>query len=258
MNWSINGKTVKSLMKDGKEIIKVEKVADGKILYEKQNYSVATIAGSNVKLGASNTHWLLSTGDVEIDWGDGTSNIVNDPTQPLNHSYTDGLESHNIKIIGNVTSLGNYCFENCDLLSIKISDTITRLGYYCFLNCQNLTTIIIPNTVTKLEPYCFINCGLTSLTIPDSVTKLESPCVYNCISLISVSIPSSVTSVGYYCFGDCTALVDYQLYWTGSNILNTSDKLMYNIDTIFTIPPGETVNYIAKGYPSDKLVERST
>lgn len=260
MSLSINGKTIKSLMKDGKEIVKVERVEDGKILYEKQNnYSVATIAGSNVTLGASETHWLLSTGDVKIDWGDGTSDIVNDPTQKINHSYTDGLESHDIKIIGNVTSLGNYCFQSCDLLSIEISDTVTRLGNSCFLNCQNLTTVIIPNSVTKIESYCFNSCNsLTSITIPDGVTNLEMACVYNCIGLTSVSIPNSVTSIGYYCFSDCTALVDYQLYWTGSDILNTRDKLMYNIDTIFTIPTGETANYIAKGYPSNKLVERST
>lgn len=236
MNWSINGKTVKSLMKDGKEIVKVERVEDGKVLYEKQNnYSVATIAGNNVTLGALETHWLLSTGNVKIDWGDGTSDTINDPTQPLNHSYTDGLEAHDIKIIGNVTSLGNYCFENCDLLSIEISDTVTRLGHSCFVDCQNLTTIIIPNSINTIEAQCFVSCS----------------------KLNSIEIPNSITRIGTYCFYGCDLLLDYQLYWTENDIINYNNLWMCDSNAIFTIPAGETANYIAKGYPSSKLVERS-
>lgn len=37
MSLSINNKTIKSIVKDGKEIVKVERVTDGKILYEKEN-----------------------------------------------------------------------------------------------------------------------------------------------------------------------------------------------------------------------------
>ena len=238
MNWSINGKTVKSLMKDGKEIVKVERVEDGKILYEKQNYSVATIVGSSVTLGSSETHWLLSTGDVEIDWGDGTSDTVNDPTQPLNHSYTDGLETHDIKIIGDVTSFGHYCFNACVWL----------------------TSITIPSSVTSLGNYCFGSCtGLTSVTIPSGFKNFGKYCFYNCRNLTSITIPSSVTSVESFCFSNCSSLNTYQLYWTDTNIISYSSLTMpNNTNTKFYVPSGQKTNYVNKGYPSAKVVERSS
>ena len=194
MNWSINGKTVKSLMKDGKEIVKVERVEDGKILYEKEsnnNYVVATVTGNRITLGQGNYQWLESVGNVVIDWGDGTSDIVNNPTTPLSHTCNDGLSNHDITFIGEVTSLGIGCFMHCT--------------------------------------------GLTSVTIPNSVTSL-----------------------GNYCFMSCNSLIDYQLYWTGNNIITyDSNKMPNNTNTVFTIPNGETANYVAKGYPSSKLTERS-
>ena len=238
MSLSINGKTIKSLTKDGKEIVKIEKVEDGKILYEKEsnnNYVVATVTGNNARLGRSNL-WLGTTGDVIIDWGDGTSDIVNNPTQSLSHTYSDGEQSHNITFVGIVTSLDNGCFENC----------------------TNLTSVVISNSVTSLGSACFNGCtGLTSLMIPNSVVTLGSYCFYRCTSLPSVVIPNSVVSLGTYCFLYCSSLIDYQLHWTGNNIIAyNSNKIPNNTNSTFTIPVGETANYVAKGYPSDKLVER--
>lgn len=240
MSLSINGKTIKSLMKDGKEIVKVERVEDGKILYEKEsnnNYVVATVTGNNVRLGRSNL-WLGTTGDVIIDWGDGTSDTVNNPTQNLSHTYSDGKQSHNIIFVGTVTSLEDGCFENC----------------------TNLTSVIIPNSVTSLGSACFNGCtGLTSVIIPNSVVTLRSYCFYRCNNLTSLVIPDSVVTLGSYCFLNCTNLIDYQLYWTGNNIITyNSNKMPNNTNSTFTIPAGETANYVAKGYPSNKLVERST
>jgi len=59
-------------------------------------------------------------------------------------------------------------------------------------------------------------------------------------------------------FKNCTKLKDVQLYWTGNNIRTYSTNLFpNNDDLIFTIPNGTTSDYVAKGYPSNKLVERS-
>ena len=263
MNWSINGKTVKSLMKDDKEIVKVERVEDGKILYEKEsnnNYVVATVTRNNVSLGGSNNTWLITTGDVVIDWGDGSTDTVNNPFTRLSHRYSDGLNEHLIIFGGAVTSLGGKCFYNCSgLTSIIIPDSVTSLGGRCFYNCSGLTSIIIPDSVTSLGILCFRGCsGLTSVVIPDSVTSIGDDCFRDCTGLTSVIIPSSVTSLGWYCFDGCTSLIDYQLYWTGNNIITyDSNKMPNNTNTVFTIPNGETANYVAKGYPSDKLTERS-
>lgn len=239
MNWSINGRIVKSLMKDGKEIVKVERTEDGKILYEKENnYVVATVTGDSISFGSSNLQWLYSTGDVVIDWGDGTSDTVNNPRSILSHTYTDSESEHTIKFNGEVTGIGNQCFERrSNLISIWIPYTVTSIGYKCFIGCT----------------------GLTRVTLPDGVTSLEAQCFYNCTSLTSVIIPNSVTNLKDYCFGNCTALIDYQLYWIGDNIITYNrNRMPNNTNSIFTIPIGETTNYVVKGYPSSKLVERGT
>ena len=113
---------------------------------------------------------------------------------------------------------------------------ITGLGEGCFEDCTSLTNIIIPLSVTSLGKYCFSGC--TSLT--------------------SVTIPSSVTTLGNYCFYRCSSLNTYQLYWTSNNIIAyDSNKMLNNTNTKFYVPKGQKTNYVNKGYPSAKVIERS-
>lgn len=197
---------------------------------------VAEFTGNSITLGYRTVQWLKSVGDVVINWGDGSYDTVNNPTTSLSHIYTDGEQSHSIVFLGTVTSLGDYCFYKCTgLTSITIPSSVTSLGYSCFWDCTSLTSVVIPNSVTSLEYACF----------------------YRCTSLTSITIPNLVTSLGKYCFADCNSLIDYQLYWTGNNIIAyKSNQMPNNTNSTFTIPVGETANYVAKDYPSNKLVER--
>ena len=199
-------------------------------------FLTAEFTGNSITFGGASIPWLESVGDVIIDWGDGTQSTVNNPIYRLRHTYTDGESEHSIVFYGIVTSLGNDCFYRC----------------------TGLTAVAVPDSVTSLGQACFSNCtGLTSIVIPDSVTSLGDFCFYKCTGLISVVIPSSVISLGGDCFRDCDALVDYELYWTGNDIITYDRRKMFNnTNTIFTIPSGETANYTAKGYPTNKLVER--
>ena len=198
---------------------------------------IAEVTGNSITLGGLEGHfWLSSVGEVIIDWGDGTTDTVNNPYSLLTHNYADGITNHNIVFVGEVTGFNQ-----------------------CFYMCTNLTTISIPNSVTRLLSNTFQGCtGLTSVSIPSSVTSIDFYGFKDCTSLTTVSIPDSVTSLGSYCFYGCSSLIDYQLYWTGNDIITyDSGKMPNNTNTVFTIPYGQTSNYIAKGYPSSKLVERS-
>lgn len=223
-------------LKDITVISDEEDIIDDGIYLEVEsnnNYVVATVTGNDVSLGHGDP-WLETTGDVIIDWGDGTSDTVNNPTENLTHTYSDGAQSHNITFIGEVISLKQSCFA-----------------------WTNLTSIIIPLTVINFGSYCFNGSGLTSIVIPNSITSLADSCFRACSNLTSVVIPDSITSIGNYCFRNCSSLIDYQLYWTGNNIIAyNSNKMPNNTNSTFTIPAGETANYVAKGYPSDKLTER--
>ena len=139
---------------------------------------VATVTGNSITLGRGNTQWLLTTGDVIVDWGDGSTDTVNNPDTPLTHTYSDGLSSHDITFIGTVTSLGPHCFYNCSgLTSVTIPDSVTSIGVSCFNECSGLTSVVIPDSVTSIGVYCFWGCsGLTSVVIPNSVTSLGDRC----------------------------------------------------------------------------------
>lgn len=235
-------------------------VSDESIRFYDGELLIAEFTGNSIKLGFyAGDNWLPSVGDVVIDWGDGTTSIVNNPTTSLTHNYTDGVNNHDITFIGNVTSIGNRCFVNgIGLTSVSIPNTVTSLDMGCFSNCTGLTSVTIPDSVTSLGMGCFNLCtSLTSVVIPSSVTSLGEMCFLNCTGLTSLIIPSGVTSIGRYCFGGCSSLVDYELYWTDTHIIPyDSSKMPNNTNSLFIIPVGETSNYISKGYPSAKIVER--
>ena len=146
-----NAKIVKINNKEVESI----KTTNGATIYQKPT---AIIVVGNLSLGI-NRQWLNTTGNVTINWGDGSANTVNNPTTTLKHTYTDGKQSHDILFIGKITGFGEFCFYNCTgLTSITIPSTITSLGEYCFSDCTSLTSITIPNSVTSLGEYCLRGC----------------------------------------------------------------------------------------------------
>lgn len=243
---------------NNKEVESIKTNAGG-IIYQRP-VSI-TVTGDSIQLGYSTNQWLGTIGDVVIDCGDGTQSTVNNPTTELTHTYTDGEQSHSIIFLGTVTSLGEYCFYNCTgLTSVTIPNSVTSLGYACFYYCTGLTSVTIPSSVTSIGISCFAYCTrLTSVTIPNSVTSIGDACFYRCTGLTSITIPNSVTSLGNYCFMDCNSLINYQLYWTGNNIITYNSETMPNYtNTKFYVPKGQKTNYVNKSYPSTKVVERSS
>jgi len=253
------------------------KIRDITCKKEEENALILTFTGNSVSFGRR----LVSNGEVLVDWGDGSTATIDNPTSSISHTYDDGLAEHTVVLTGeitslgyscfsdcsgltsviipnSVTSLGNYCFENCSALtSVTIPDSVTNLGEACFTNCSGLTSVIIPNSVTNLGVGCFSDCsGLTSVIIPNSVTSLGGACFRGCSGLTSVIIPNSVTNLGEDCFWSCSGLIDYELYWESSPITYDSNKMPNNTNAIFTIPIGTTQLYIDAGYPSAKLRER--
>ena len=175
------------------------------------NYS---FDGLEIKIINTNTFSSYSapfsyTGDVSIDWGDGTI-----------QSYTSGKLSHNYSVTGNYT--------------IRISGEISEIKNTSFNGNKVISEISFPSTLTRIGSMTFMNN-----------TKLTK-----------VIIPSNVTSITNS-FRLCSSLVDYQLYWDNPPVTWSSNLMPNNTNTIFTIPNGTTANYVAKSFPSGKLVERS-
>lgn len=237
--------------KDVRSII----TTDGVVIWEKpQKFDIfMTFDGETAMYGKN----IVSNNGLTIYWGDGTSDVITN-NQSVVHNYTDGKSTHNIVFAGEITSLGTSVFQGNHVTYISLPNTVTSLGDNCFME-SGISEINIPDSVVSFGISCFKSCfNLTSVEIPSSITRISDYCFFNCYNLVDVIIPNTVVELGTDCFKGCYKLTNYELFWTGNNVLTyDSTKLHTNSDTVFTIPNGSASDYIAKGYPSDKLVERS-
>ena len=91
-----------------------------------------------------------------------------------------------------VTSIGDYAFTKCGMLSIKMSDNVTKIGDYAFQQCLSLTSIELSNNLTYIGKWAFTMCfNLLSITIPQSVRCIDQIAFYWCDKLTKVVINSN-------------------------------------------------------------------
>ena len=143
--------------------------------------SAATLDEAAQSTGASSgttgdCTWTLNNGALTIS-GNGAMGSYSSKYSEGSTYITTAPWGANIKTVvieGGVTSIGEYAFYGCKLLtSVTIGNSVTSIGDYAFRGCTGLTSVTIPNSVTSIGWYAFEYCtGLTSVTIPDSVTSI--------------------------------------------------------------------------------------
>ena len=146
---------------------------DTKIIYVYEgieNYLSAIFTGNYISIGRmSYPYWIYTNGPVIVDWGDGTHDTVNNPSSPISHSYTDGLNEHRVIFNGEVTGLGGHCFANSsNLTSVSIPSSAEFIAFKCFENCPSLDDFQLywENNPPKYNPmYMELNQN-AKLTIP--------------------------------------------------------------------------------------------
>lgn len=74
---------------------------------------------------------------------------------------------------------------------VIIADNVTSLGDYAFNECRGITSVIIPNGVTSIGTWTFMNCtSLLSVTIPSGV-MVTGGAFYGCTSLKTITVLSA-------------------------------------------------------------------
>ena len=136
----------------------------------------------------------------------------------------------NIVIMDNVTSIGDYAFEDCDyltsvtipngivkigdcafddcsnLISVSLSDSVTDIGAYAFAYCDKLTDITSPSNLESIGYSAFMYCSFADFLLPDSITNIGEWAFTHCNNLTSISIPDGITCIGEWTFNDCSSL----------------------------------------------------
>ena len=111
------------------------KIRDITCKKEEENALILTFTGNSVSFGRR----LVSNGEVLVDWGDGSTATIDNPTSNISHTYDDGLAEHTVVLTGEITSLGYSCFSDCSgLTSVIIPNSVTNLGEDCFWSCSGL------------------------------------------------------------------------------------------------------------------------
>ena len=131
------------------------------------------------------------------------------------YAFYDRDDLTNVVIPSDVTSIGDFAFGYCLLLSsvtFGANSQLTSIGHGSFLYCVSLNSIDIPSGVTSIGDLAFSDCSvLTSIEIPSNVMSIGD-CVFDgCRGLTSITIPYGVTSIGDYTFGGCISLTSIEI-----------------------------------------------
>lgn len=172
-----------------------------------------TIPDSVTRIGDNALLWCDSLTSITVDeknqhFSNDKYGVLFNKNKSTLIQYPIGKTSTEYSIPNSVTCIGDYAFNDCDILtSVIIPDGITDTGNYTFEYCDGLTSASFPDSVTIIGYGVFKYCdNLTNVTIGKSVTRIDSGAFYGCKNLTNINIPDSVTSIGDSAFYSCRRL----------------------------------------------------
>ncbi|MBD5258504.1 MAG: leucine-rich repeat protein [Barnesiella sp.] len=118
------------------------------------------------------------------------------------------LYEANINELTNLTSIGEYAFQNTNLSSeLILPESLTSLGKHAFSGNANLPSVKFNSKLTNLADHVFSGCtSLKEIYIPENIVSTGISVFSGCTALQSVTLPSAFTTIGFSTFSGCSAL----------------------------------------------------
>jgi hypothetical protein len=114
---------------------------------------------------------------------------------------------------GIVTSVEDYGFQYCELMTLLSLPSLTEAGNYSFYQIgggleSGYVDVQIPNLITAGE-YCFGNAKMEIINFPVLVSA-GFGCFSGCLSATTVYLPA-IETLGVACFGGCILIESFDL-----------------------------------------------
>lgn len=185
---------------------------------------------------------LKFTGNVTIDWGDGTVEQVFGSTT---HTYTPSSypADYIIKVTGTVSAWGdgnNSIFSGSDSCRHMLKEArihAGRLDSYAFSGCKFLETIVLSPNVNVSNAYLFLNCSSLKAFIFNSFPGYNGE-FSGCYSLGKAVISDTPNTLNNDVFRDC-GFSSYIIPETVTTIKNNAVANCRKLRSI-VIPPSVT------------------
>lgn len=120
--------------------------------------------------------------------------------------------------LSDVTSIGNYAFNNCHKLTSVTQDialdnldkegSLQSVGNFAFYQCHELKSVLFNGNLTQLGNAAFKYCEkLESVNLVDTrLTAINAEAFRGCSKFANLVLPESVTTIGANAFDVCPSL----------------------------------------------------
>ena len=162
---------------------------------------------------------------------------------PIANSYENGRGK--ITFDGEVTSIGEFAFENCvDLTSIKLPNGVLSLGHKSFFGCTQLTSLEIPDGVSSIPVAAFRGCEkLLSVKLPEHLNSIMAYAFAECSSLTGIELSNDLISIGESAFSRCENLEEIDL---PESLQQIGQSAFYRCDKLCSVVIPSGITQIAK------------